>query len=171
MKKSGRGDIGRSSSNRGVRNPLPTMTLRHCGGLHLLWRTYSSWDNICFLSNYWVVEICSDSFNEKCFLTCLLSFTKPRQWQIKQIFHLDFNLDFLLRNITQQLLLCSIVTGDFNAWCSKWWKNNIINSKNCEIDTLRTTAGYKQFIDKPTASNSSSCIDLNFCNNQTKSNI
>ena len=38
----------------------------------------------------------------------------------------------------------------------------------CEIDTLPVAAGYKQIIDKPIhiISNSSSCTDFIYCNNQ-----
>ena len=43
-------------------------------------------------------------------------------------------------------------------------KNDITNSTGQEIDSLTTSAGYKQIIDKPThvINNSMSCIDLIF---------
>ena len=64
--------------------------------------------------------------------------------------------------------LCSIITGDFNAHCSRWWKNDITNLQGEEIDTLTSSAGYSQIIDKPThaLNNSKSCIDLIFCTNK-----
>ena len=64
--------------------------------------------------------------------------------------------------------LCSIIPGDFNARCSRWWKNDITNSTGHEINSLTSSAGYKQIIDKPThvINNSMSCIDLIFCTNQ-----
>ena len=48
--------------------------------------------------------------------------------------------------------MCLIVTGDFNARCSRWWQNDIANSTGQEIDSL-------------VANNSTSCIDLLFCTN------
>ena len=47
-------------------------------------------------------------------------------------------------------------------------KNDITNSTGQEIDSLTSSAGYKQIIDKPTdvINNSMSCIDLIFCTNQ-----
>ena len=45
---------------------------------------------------------------------------------------------------------CSIITGDFNAHCSRWWQNDITNLQGEEIDTLTSSAGYSQLIDKPT---------------------
>ena len=71
------------------------------------------------------------------------------------------NFDILLNKINDKLLLCSIVTGDFNARCSRWWKNDITNLK---VKSLLTSGGYNQIIDKPThiINNSMSCIDLYF---------
>ena len=53
------------------------------------------------------------------------------------------------------------------ARCSKWCDKGITNSGSCEIDTLTSSARYTQIIKKPTyiVNNSSSCIDLIFCNN------
>ena len=64
--------------------------------------------------------------------------------------------------------MCSIITGDFNARCSRWWKNDLTNVKGEEIDTLTSPAGYSQIIGKPThiLNNSKSCIDLIFCTNK-----
>ena len=62
----------------------------------------------------------------------------------------------------------SVITGDFNARCSRWWENDITNLTGEEIDTLTSSAGYAQIIDKPThiLNNSMSCIDLIFCTNK-----
>ena len=38
--------------------------------------------------------------------------------------------------------LCSIVTGDFNAHNSRWWKNDITNFQGQELDSLTSSAGY-----------------------------
>ena len=66
------------------------------------------------------------------------------------------------------LPLCSITTGDFNACCSKWWKNDITNLQGQELDSLTLSAGYNQIIDKPThvINASKPCFDLTFCTNQ-----
>ena len=79
------------------------------------------------------------------------------------------NFDILLNNINDELPLCSIVKGDFNACGSRWWKNDITNLQGQELDSLTLSAGYNQIIDKPThvINTSMSCIDLIFCTNQS----
>ena len=61
----------------------------------------------------------------------------------------------------------SIITGDFNGKCSKWYSFDISDNIGKEFDTITSTAGYSQIIDEPThfTSNSSSCIDLIFTSN------
>ena len=102
---------------------------------------------------------------EKCFLTCV--YRSPSQNHDKLE---DFctKFDLLMSNINNEFPLCSIITGDFNVRCSRWWKNDITNSAGQEIDSLTSSVGYKQIIDKPThvINNSMSCIDLIFCTNQ-----
>ena len=75
----------------------------------------------------------------------------------------------LLNNINDYLPLCSIVTGDFNASCSSWWKNDITNFQGQELGSLTLSAGYNQIIENPThvTNNFMSCIDLIFCTNQS----
>ena len=70
-------------------------------------------------------------------------------------------------HINNVLPIYSVITGDLNARCSKWCNKDITNSVGREIDTLTSSAGYKQIINKPThiVNNLSSCIDLIFCNN------
>ena len=70
-------------------------------------------------------------------------------------------------HINNELPICSVITGDLNARCSKWCNIDINNSFGHEVDTLISSAGYKQIINKPTriVNNSSSCIDFLFCNN------
>ena len=64
--------------------------------------------------------------------------------------------------------LLSIVKGDFNACCSRWWQNDITNSAGQGIDSLTSSTGHREIIDKPThvASNSMLCVDILFCTNQ-----
>ena len=73
-----------------------------------------------------------------------------------------------MSHINNEFQLCLIITGEFNARCSRWWIDDITNSVGQGIDSLTSSAGYKQIIDKPThvINNSMSCIDLIFCTNQ-----
>ena len=77
------------------------------------------------------------------------------------------NFDLLLSNINEEIPICSIITGDFNARSSNWWKNDITNSVGQKLDSLTSSAGYSQIIDEPThiVNSSTSCIDLIFCTN------
>ena len=77
------------------------------------------------------------------------------------------NLDTLMDHINNELPTCSVLTKDFNARCSKWCNNDITNANGRVLDTLTSSAGYKQVINKPihTVKNSFSCIDLIFCDN------
>ena len=121
-------------------------------------------DDINTLDNCLVTEIRSQ--NEKCFLTCIYRSLSQNQNEFKNF---CTNFDILLNNINDELPLCSIVTGDFNASCSRWWKNDITNLQGQELDSLTLSAGYNQIIDKPThvINTSMSCIDLIFCTNQS----
>ena len=105
------------------------------------------------------------SQGEKYFLTCVYRSPSQNHDEFE-----DFCTKFylLMSNINNEFPLCSIIIGDFNAWCSRWWKNNVTNSEGQEIDFLISSAGYKQIIDKPThvINNSMSYIDLIFCTNQ-----
>ena len=85
------------------------------------------------------------SQDEKGFLTCIYCFQSQRHDEFD-----DFctKLDLLLSNINHEFPLCSIVTRDFNARCSRWWQNDITNSAGQEIDSLTLSAGYKQIINK-----------------------
>ena len=119
-------------------------------------------DNISTLDNLLVTEICSK--NEKCFLTCV--YCSPRQN------HAEFQnfcpkFDTLLSNINDEFPICSVVTGDFSAHNTRWWKSDITNSSGIELDSLTLPAGYTQIIAKSllAVSSSISCIDLIFCTN------
>ena len=72
-----------------------------------------------------------------------------------------------MSNINDLQPTCSVVTGDFNAKNSKWCPTDKDNIPGLEIDTLTSTAGYSQIINKPThfINNASSCIDLIFSTN------
>ena len=116
------------------------------GGICVYYEEYVPFirrDDLCTLDNCLVAEIRLE--NEKCFFACL--YRSPNQSQHK---FEDFctKLDFLANNINNELLTISVITGDFNARCSKWFNKDITNS-GCEI-----------------VSNSFSCINLIFCINQ-----
>ena len=59
-----------------------------------------------------------------------------------------------------------LITGDFNARSTNWWKNDLSTSEGTQIDSLTTSYGLSQIISDPThiLPNSSSCIDLIFTN-------
>ena len=104
--------------------------------------------------------------NEKCFLTCIYHSPSQNQDEFR---NLCTNFDILLNNINDELPLCLIVKGDFNACGSRWWKNDITNLQGQELDSLTLSARYNQIIDQPkhVINNSRSCIDLIFCTNQS----
>ena len=102
-------------------------------------------DDLCILSSGLVPEICLE--NEKCFLTCIY-------WSTNQIQHEFENfctsLDTLMDHVSNKLPICSVITGDLNARCSKWCNKDITNSVGREIDTLISSAVHNQIISKPT---------------------
>ena len=81
-------------------------------------------DDLRILDNCLVTEIRSQ--NEKCFLTCIYRSPSQKPDEFEN-FCLKFEL--LLNKINSESPLSSIVTGDFNARCSRWWKNDITNAK------------------------------------------
>ena len=96
-----------------------------------------------------------------------LSLLFPK-WESSRVWRFLYKIELLMSNINNEFPLGSIITGDFNARCSRWWKNYINNATGQETDSLTSSAGCKQIIDKPTRvlNNSMSCIDLIFCTNQ-----
>ena len=117
-------------------------------------------DDICTLNNCLFTEI--QFQNEKCFLTCLNC--SPSQIQDEfENFSTKFNI--LLSQINDELSIYLIVTGDVNAWYSRWWRNHITNFAGEEIDFLTSSASYTQITDKPTdvINKSKLCIDLCCC--------
>ena len=74
-------------------------------------------DDICTLDKCLVTEIRSQS--EKWFLTCI--YRSPSQ-NNEEFESFCTNFDILLSNINEEIPICSIITGDFNARSSNWWK-------------------------------------------------
>ena len=133
------------------------------GGVCICHKEYISLisrDNINILDNCLVTEI--RSRKEKCFLTCIYYFPSQNQDAFKN-FYTNFNI------INDKLPLCSIVTGDFDARCTRCWKNDITNLQGQHLDSLTLSVGYNQIIDEPThvINNSMSSNDLIFCTNQS----
>ena len=121
-------------------------------------------DDICTLDHCLVTEICSQ--NKKCFLTSI--YYSPNQ-NHEEFENFCINFDLLLSKtnwIYEEIPICSIITGDFNACGSNWWEN-ITSSVGEELDSLTSLAGYSQVIDKPThiVNDVLSCNDLIFCKN------
>ena len=77
-----------------------------------------------------------------------------------------FNPKFgtLLSNINDEFPIFSLVTGDFNACNARSWKSDITNSASLELDSVTSSAGYTQIIDKSAiaVNYSMSCIDVSF---------
>ena len=88
-------------------------------------------DDICTLDNCIVTEIRSQ--REKCFLICI--YRSPNQ-NNEEFENFCVNFDLLLRNINEEIPICSIITGDFNAGSSNWSNNDITNSVGQEHDSL-----------------------------------
>ena len=72
-----------------------------------------------------------------------------------------------MSNINDLSQVCSIITGDFNARSTKWWKLDKENLEGREINIITRAAGYSQLINQPThiTKDSLSCIDLIFTSN------
>ena len=122
-------------------------------------------DDINTLDNCLVTEIRSQNENVF-FVTSIYRSPSQNQDEFKDFYT---NFDILLNNINDELPLCSIVIGDFNARCSRWGKNDITNLQGQELNSLTLSAGYNQITDKSThvIKNSMSCINLIFCTNQS----
>ena len=72
--------------------------------------------DICILENCLVTEISLQ--NEECF-------SSQRQDKLEN-FCTSFYI--VLNQINDELPICSIVSSNFNARCSSWWRNDIRNS-------------------------------------------
>ena len=67
-------------------------------------------------------------------------------------------------NVNDADATLSVITGDFNAESSRWWRLDKDNAEGREINPLTSACGYSQLINKPThvPKESSSCIYLIF---------
>ena len=101
--------------------------------------------------------------NKKGFVLSL--YRSPSQSQ-EEFYDLLFSLDQLLSKMISQNPIFLLVTGDFNARNSSWWKNDCLTREGNEIESLTYSYGLTQLITDPThiLQNSFSCIDLIFTN-------
>ena len=92
-------------------------------------------------------------------------YRSPSQSQ-EEFYDLLFSLDQLLSKMISQNPIFLLVTGDFNARNSSWWKNDCLTREGNEIESLTYSYGLTQLITDPThiLQNSFSCIDLIFTN-------
>ena len=72
--------------------------------------------------------------------------------------------NLVLSNINDEFPICSVVTSNFNARNARLWKNDITNSASLKLDSLTSSAGNTQIIDKSAiaVNYSMSCIDVSF---------
>ena len=62
-------------------------------------------------------------------------YRSPSQSQ-DEVYIFLFSLDQLLSNMISQNPIFLLVTGDFNATNSSWWKNDYVTRKGYNIETL-----------------------------------
>ena len=82
--------------------------------------------SICILLSYRNLL----TFATKMFLTCLSHSPSQRQDNFK---NLCSNFDIVLSQINNERPAYSVITGDVNARCSRWCRNDIKNSTGQEI--------------------------------------
>ena len=101
--------------------------------------------------------------NKKGFVSSL--YRSPSQSQ-EEFYDFLFLLDQLLSDMVSQNPIFLLVTGDFNARNSSWWKNNCVTREGNKIKSLTCAYGLSQLISDSThiLQNSSSCINVIFTN-------
>ena len=102
-------------------------------GVCIYYKDYISFitrHDICILDNCLVTEISLQ--NEKCF-------SSQRQDKLEN-FCTSFYI--VLNQINDELPICSIVSSNFNARCSSWWRNDTRNSTGQEVDFLTSPSGF-----------------------------
>ena len=131
------------------------------GGVCMFYKDYlpTRRDDLCALTECIVVEV--NSGTKSIFFTC--NYRSPSQ-TIDEFE--SYCLHLTLANIDNTSSFSSALIGDFNARCTNWWAADIDSKAGKELNSLTSTAGFTQLIDKPThfCSGGCSCIDLIFCN-------
>ena len=70
-----------------------------------------------------------------------------------------------MSNINDLSPACSVITGDFNARSTKWWKLDKENLEGRQINIITRETGYSQLINQPTHTIRTLCHDLIFTSN------
>ena len=107
--------------------------------------------------------VCKINYNKKIFIVTL--YHSPSQSTNKFDEFLR-SFEDLIDYINQCNPYFTLITGDFDARCNRWWENDSNNTEGVTIDNLTSAYGLKQLIAEPThiLPTSSSCIDLLFTN-------
>ena len=85
--------------------------------------------------------------NERYFLTCLYRSPNENREQFESFCN---SIDILMNNINSLNPAISIITRNFNGKCSKRYSFDTSDNIGKKLDTITSTAGYSQVIDKPT---------------------
>ena len=107
-----------------------------------------------------VVEIKANK--QKCLVACL--YRSPSQTNDEFDIFCD-GLEATFSNLNLESPFCSIVLGDFNAKCNKWWFGDTNDHCGLELDSLSSLSGFSQLIKEPTnfePNKRQTCIDLIF---------
>ena len=59
------------------------------------------------------------------------------------------DLNLLLFNVNDEYATLPVMTGDFNAKSSRWWRLDKDNAEGREINSLTSGCDYIQLINKP----------------------
>ena len=134
------------------------------GGVCMFYKDYLPvirCDDLCALTESIVVEV--NSGTKSLFFTC--NYRSPSQ-TVDEFESYSQSLHLTLTNRDDTSPFSSVLIGDFNARCTNWWAANIDSKAGKELDSLTSTAGYTQLINKPTHffTGGYSWIDLVFPN-------
>ena len=81
------------------------------------------------------------------FFTCL--YRSPSQ-NCDQFSNFCKDFSVLLKNINDHRPSCSVIVGNFNVKCSKWYPLDKNNAAGEALQTHTTTAGFSQLVNQPT---------------------
>ena len=95
---------------------------------------------------------------KRCFLTCLYRSSSQNREHFQTF---SDSLEILMNKINSLNPEISIITGDFNGKCSKWYSFDTRDNIGKELDTI-TIAGYSQIIEKLTHFTNNLSLALTF---------
>ena len=100
-------------------------------------------NDISTLDECIVVEI--KNKKQKCFVTCL--YRSPSQ--SNEVFsNFCSDIEETLSNLNLESPFCSVVLGDFNARCNKWFSGDINTHAGLELDNLFSLSGFTYFAEE-----------------------